>query len=76
MGRDQYFRSSGCSSSMPSPSILGKDDEHNPDKERGGLQEGGLDWTPGARSQGEGGEVKENMNSRWKCWCCLFYIYN
>ena len=44
MGRDQYFRSSGCSSSMPSPSILGKDDEHNPDKERGGLQ-GRVDWT-------------------------------
>ena len=29
---------------MPSPSILGKDDEHNPDKERGGLQ-GRVDWT-------------------------------
>ena len=30
VGRDQYFRSSACSS-MPSPSILGRDDDHNDD---------------------------------------------
>ena len=34
MGRDQYFRSSACSS-MPSPSILGRDDDHNDDDDNG-----------------------------------------
>ena len=58
VGRDQYFRSWGCSS-MPSPSILGRDDEHNHDKEGAMGYESAGGWTGHLVQEVEekGGEV-------------------
>ena len=61
VGRDQYFRSSACSS-MPSPSILGRDDDHNDDDddnddEHNDDQEGSQGRQGGQEVKGKGGEV-------------------
>ena len=64
VGRDQYFRSSACSS-MPSPSILGRDGGGN-DEDGGGNDEEGRGNDEDGGGQGDSWVEMGSQGEEWE----------